>query len=1329
MAESSQPRSFDADADLATVSHLPIPRGVAFRVESPDGSNPTLAEARTAVSGSLPGWKVTRVEGMDGWFSAAAPADPRTGGPPPLPEFWERVRATQAAPDVEEAEPLLLVAGHEPGSAADAPFAMGFGPDQFGLWGWPYDAETAARIARDSVAKDWHLTRLNVRAAWDRWRAEHPGRVPGDGVVVGHPDTGYTDHAEVLAHLLLPGESFLRGEEGSDGRDDLRKTGLRVLQHPGHGAGTASVIASAEAGHAFGVAPGAKVLPLRVSRSVIHFDFESVGRAIGRAVKRNVDVISMSLGGPLKMTFVHRAIQEAQRNGVIVVAAAGNMIPSTVFPAAFPEVIAAAATHAANAPWRYSGLGPYVDIAAPGEGVWRALSERDGDLISFDVTQGSGTSFATACVAGMAALWLSFHGGRKAIARKHYGGDLSLVPLSFQCLLAKTANTSPEFVRNGRHGAGIADADALLAATLPDAAEVRRFASVVRAQKARRTTFLSGLFSGWRGLTDHSAVTLSIAATLDADGGVRSDPAEATEAALRSVEASDEETQLLRRVLGERVDELLDELLAVVAADLALFTGFHRLRPVDSLLPLFDRLLAIRERLSPALREQLARQRTEEERRLAPLHRGRLVPGVSLGIPEGVGIPAPPYRQLRAYAFDPSLATQLRAAPITTVTIPTRWEEVRPGPVGEYLEVIDIDPASGCAYSPVDLNHPHLLGQDGLAPSEGDPRFHQQMVYAVAMNTIDHFEQALGRPVFWSPLRPRPNERPEEQGWFTREARDRIDEQRAMGVSERDLLRRDRYVQRLRVHPHALREANAYYSPRKRALLFGYFPANDDDTGKHFPGGMVFTCLSHDIVAHETTHALLDGMHPFFNEPTNEDVWAFHEAFADIMALFQHFTYPEVLRHQIAVTRGNLEAESLLGELAQQFGQATGGRGALRSALGTRLPGSGWQRHAPDPRALRNARAPHERGSILVAAVFDAFIAIYNNRVADLQRISTGGTGVFAPGNIHPDLVYRLANEAAGAAEDVLRACIRAMDYVPPVDITFGEFLRALITADYDLSTGERSVNRVAFIEAFRSWGIYPRDVPTLSEDSLRWHPPDTDTRLQNLTQISGFTDSYEQMLRRLGGALERWQPGSDRADIFVDILDAQRVMHYLLRSMQRQIGPDHMLLPGLDLRGRASFSVGNLRPARRVGPRGEFRTEMVVEVVQRLPGGDRALPFRGGSTLIVDMQTWDVRYVIYKRLFERLPTRGGGRDGTPAGRSHRQAAFAERQRAGVAGGAQAIWQGEDDRALAERLASVYAPVEVTTTRDEPFALMHRGAERSEHAGYDGGREGGRHAR
>src|SRR5207248_6196906 len=139
-----------------------------------------------------------------------------------------------------------------------------------------------------------------------------------------------------------------------------------------------------------------------------------------------------------------------------------------------------------------------------------------------------------------------------------------------------------------------------------------------------------------------------------------------------------------------------------------------------------------------------------------------------------------------------------------------------------YLEVIDIDPVSGQFYDPVDLNDPFLLAQDGLAPSEGDPRFHQQMVFAVAMKTIRAFERALGRVILWSP---------------------------------RPLATSYEAVERLRIYPHALREPNAYYSPEKKALLFGYFRSAALDAGANW----VFTALSHDVVAHETTHAILDG--------------------------------------------------------------------------------------------------------------------------------------------------------------------------------------------------------------------------------------------------------------------------------------------------------------------------------------------------------------------------------------------------------------------------------------------------------------------------------------
>ena len=113
--------------------------------------------------------------------------------------------------------------------------------------------------------------------------------------------------------------------------------------------------------------------------------------------------------------------------------------------------------------------------------------------------------------------------------------------------------------------------------------------------------------------------------------------------------------------------------------------------------------------------------------------------------------PHPTVRRLRIFSFDPALAARYDLAGMSGITIEIPWEDdLKPGPIGEYVEVIDIDPGSNAAYVPVDPNAPALLATDGLQPSESDPRFHQQMCYAVAMKTIEHFERALGRKALWS---------------------------------------------------------------------------------------------------------------------------------------------------------------------------------------------------------------------------------------------------------------------------------------------------------------------------------------------------------------------------------------------------------------------------------------------------------------------------------------------------------------------------------------------------------------------------------------------------
>ena len=621
----------------------------------------------------------------------------------------------------------------------------------------------------------------------------------------------------------------------------------------------------------------------------------------------------------------------------------------------------------------------------------------------------------------------------------------------------------------------------------------------------------------------------------------------------------------------------------------------------------------------------------------------------------------PSSRSLRVYAFDPSFNWQLDTAVINRMTLEVPWEELGVGPVGEYLEVVDVDPASGCCYAPVDLNAPNLLAMDGLDPAEGDPQFHQQMVYAVAMTTIRNFERALGRRVFWS-------EAGRDQGYA--------------------------FVRRLRVYPHALREANAYYSPQKKALLFGYFPASTSDPGHNLPGGTVFACLSHDIIAHETTHALLDGLHRRFIEPSNHDALALHEAFADVVALFQHFSFPEVLRHQISRTRGDLASQNLLAALAHQFGQAIGSYGALRDALGKMDPETqAWKPQEPDPADLQTTHEAHGRGAILVAAVFDAFLAIYKSRIADLLRIATGGTGVLPQGAIHPDLVDRMAREASVTSAHILNMCIRALDYCPPVDIDFGDYLRALVTADRDLVPEDDKRYRISMIEAFRRRGIYPKGVRSLSAESLCWSGPEAED-LPTFQKLLPTAEYLKQVQ-------PDWCLHSDREGAWKEAQASAAQVHDWLADVGRPLGPSLGLALEADAprsikrgkNGLPIFEVHAVRPARRVSPDGESRVDLVIEITQKRYGyldpelqarvdkGKIDPPpehfwFRGGSTVLINLESREVRYCIGKGITS--------------------AARLERQRRYVA--------GDSDGSL----AATYFGDPRVRAEEEPFALLHR---------------------
>jgi len=1053
-------------------------------------------------------------------------------------------------------------------------------------------------------------------------------------VLVAHLDTGFDP-----AHITCPAgleralqRNFVDAEFPDDATDRV-PPGASALRNPGHGTATLALLAgnrldgtSPELGGftgAIGAAPDVRVMPVRIADWVVRFTTGTMVQGFEHARKSGAHVLSMSMGGLTSAALVD-AINLAYDSGMVVVTAAGNnysrnrLTPrSIVFPARYRRVIAACGVMADGRPYFGLTVGAMQGNHGPSSKMATALGAFTpnvpwavrgcGKLVDMN---GAGTSAATPQIAAAAALWIAEHYDAVMAYPQPWMRVEAVRRALFDSAARQTAQMAPaetfEMIGNGvlkaEEALKIAPKQAGVLSRLPPA----------------EVSF------GWIDLLLGGGVSLAAPS-----------PAERMLAL--------ELTQMAQRV--PEVEAALRD--PDLPADQIPAVGLRRY--LEAALDLGQPSAPLKARLEAWLQRPggagggsgAGASGTGADTPLPAS--GATTPPPQRRHPDAA---PPPARRLRSYALDPSLGLSMEHVAVNQTTLHVRWEDgLKPGPVGDYLEVVDVDPASNRVYAPVDLNHPHLLAQDGLAPSEGDPQFHQQMVYAVAMTTIDSFEKALGRKALWAP-------------------------QRLSGPAGPGM-KPFQPVRRLRIYPHALRTRNAYYSPDKKALLLGYFPADSSAEDATAPGSMVFSCLSSDIIAHEMSHALLDGLHRRMQEISNHDVPAFHEAFADIVALFQHFAIPELVRFQIARTEANLGAAHLLAGLARQFGEGTGRHGALRDYL------------SGEPRLMDPAATiePHARAQILVAAVYDAFLRIVDHRIADLIRIATSGSGVLPPGALHPDLVNRVAGETCKTARHVLTMCIRALDYCPAIDITFGEYLRALITADIDTVAIDAHHYRVAFLESFRKFRILPRDVRTISEETLRW---------------GGFAESRPPWLGDLlKGCDLSWDQDLDRDRIWAVTERNRFRMHQNLTGIlaaDPSLCAAFGLLPGIPRydetfqpipgtpRGVTTFDLFSVRPARRIAPDGTARVEVVATILQRRPLPiDPAQPgagqfwFRGGATLIIDPRHGhqEIRYAIVK--------------------NSSSTSRAERQRQVIHGGA------------ATSLRALY----FGQAASEPFALLH----------------------
>jgi hypothetical protein len=521
--------------------------------------------------------------------------------------------------------------------------------------------------------------------------------------------------------------------------------------------------------------------------------------------------------------------------------------------------------------------------------------------------------------------------------------------------------------------------------------------------------------------------------------------------------------------------------------------------------------------------------------------------------------------KLTIVAQDPAVTDEDGKILTTEVDVPA--EELARGPLGYRVHVIDYDGSTQTLYAPREYER----GADGEIkdpfrnPSDrtvlGNPQFHAQNVYAIVMRTLARFEFALGRRISW-------------------------------GFKGHQL----------KVAPHAFADANAFYSEDDQGLMFGYFPGRK---------GMVFSCLSHDVVAHETTHALVDGLRQRFTDPSSPDQAAFHEGFSDVVALLSVFSLRDVVaavldrtlntrnkrraKHVRLIHQADLKEDalrkSLLFGLAKEMGrELTDIRGdALRRSIEL----------SPEDLKGEEFQEPHRRGEILVAAMMNAFLTVVVERLDKLGRIE----GKFFDRE-------RVAEEAAESADYLLTMAIRALDYTPPVHIEFPDFLSALVTADHEIRPDDSKYGfRKSLIASFRQYGIRPS--PGTSVPEGFWLPPDG--RLVN-DRIR-----FESMMR-----------------------DPDEVFHFVWENRDT-----------IGLSEGAYTRILSVRPCLRVAPDDGFPLrETVAECVQELKieagelkrfgiakplemPAEQKVSLEGGFTLVFD-EYGRLKFAIAKRLYDK---------------------------------------------------------------------------------------------
>lgn len=248
----------------------------------------------------------------------------------------------------------------------------------------------------------------------------------------------------------------------------------------------------------------------------------------------------------------------------------------------------------------------------------------------------------------------------------------------------------------------------------------------------------------------------------------------------------------------------------------------------------------------------------------------------------------------------------------------------------------------------------------------------------------------------------------------------------------------------LLIVPRAGYQANAFYHRGSHSLQF-FFVSPDARPSDGANGQLngVYTALSPDIVAHEAAHALVDGIAPHLYNAASPQSLALHEAIADLTSLIFSLRTRNFVTYVLDRNDGELEPE-LIGSIAEEIG-------ALSAGADTHSSTGGSSEHRHYLRNLHNRFAladeegqvsagmraiasdePHDLSQVLSGALFDLLLELFKEAQSEETQDKYANSGY-----------------ALSVATTKLTAVIyRALDYLPPGEISFADFGRAMLAAD-----------------------------------------------------------------------------------------------------------------------------------------------------------------------------------------------------------------------------------------------------------------------------------------